>query len=69
MKKDVDIHDDNTALQSIPTIIREYNEFMSDFKNTALFSGEWEKRGDSYVQFSFYDESKVGSSAACLLVV
>ena len=38
---------------------------MSDFQKTALLNGEWEKKGDEYVQFSFYDESKIGCSAAC----
>ncbi len=65
MEKKVDVQNNNSTSQNIPTIIREYNEFMSDFQKTALLNGEWEKKGDEYVQFSFYDESKIGCSAAC----
>lgn len=65
MGKKVDVQNNDSTSQNIPTIIQEYNEFVSGFQKTALLNGEWEKKGDEYVQFSFYDESKIGCSAAC----
>lgn len=47
-------------------ITQEYADFMSGFQPTPFINSEWEKRGDAYVQFSFYDESLNGISVTYL---
>ena len=35
---------------------------MVNFEQNPMMNNVWEKRGDAYVQFSFYDENIVGYS-------
>ena len=66
MEANTNTHTDNVNNQVVPTITEEYKEFMKDFQQIDFLNVEWERRGDSYVQFSLYDDDMIGSSCTHL---
>ncbi|MEQ3218377.1 hypothetical protein [Butyricimonas virosa] len=52
----------NRSLEESSKLVQEYQELMVNFEQNPMMNNVWEKRGDAYVQFSFYDENIVGYS-------
>ena len=52
----------NGSFEESSKLGKEYQELMANFEQNPMMNNVWEKRGDAYVQFSFYDENIVGYS-------
>ena len=52
----------NRSLEESSKLVQEYQELMVNFEQNPMMNNVWEKRGDTYVQFLFYDENIVGYS-------
>lgn len=52
----------NGSFEESSKLVQEYQELMANFEQNPMMNNVWEKRGDAYVQFSFYDENIVGYS-------
>ena len=52
----------NRSLEESSKLVQEYQELMVNFEQNTMMNNVLEKRGDSYFQFSFYDENIVGYS-------
>ena len=55
-----------TLQENNQSLLQEYRELMKNFDEKSMIKSTWEMRGDSYVQFSIYDESLVGNTAISL---
>ena len=53
---------ESLELEESSSLFQEYQELMTDYEQNPIMNNVWKKRGDSYVQFSFYDENIVGYS-------
>lgn len=47
----------------------QYDKLMKGFEPLTIIGREWEIRGDSYVQYSAYDESLTCTSTASLNLI
>lgn len=69
----------NTSKSTIDPVVKEqegkgftteqYEKLMKGFEPLKVIGREWEKRGDSYVQYSAYDESMTCISTASLNLI
>lgn len=52
-----------------PSLIESFNAIMRNYKPIQIIDSTWEKRGDSYVQYSAFDHDVICTSGISSQVV
>ncbi|OFY44618.1 MAG: hypothetical protein A2X18_03335 [Bacteroidetes bacterium GWF2_40_14] len=55
-------------VSDIPFSQEQYDKLMLGFVQQPLFSKNWEKRGDNYVQYSAFDEDLICISSNTIII-